>query len=88
MIDHPTRGILTAGTWARINTLVVQAGLAAIAVGVRHAFGSAGNVRIAEVLRQTRARSDAVTFVAHGVRATRGWITRCTRLFRCNGCCV
>lgn len=71
MINHPTCGILTAGTWARINTLVVQTGLAAIAVGVGHAFGSASNIWIAEVLRQTCARSDAVPFVAYGVGATR-----------------
>lgn len=71
MINHPTRGILTAGTWAGINTLVVQTGLAAIAVGVGHAFGSASDIRIAEVLRQTRARSYAVPFIAHGVSATR-----------------
>lgn len=70
MIDHPTRGILTAGTGTWINALVVQASFAAIAVSVGHAFRSAGNIWIAEVLRQTRARSNAVSFVAYRVSAT------------------
>lgn len=77
VVNDAARGALAAGARARIHTLVVQTSLAAVAVGVGHAFGSAGDVRVAEVLRQTRAGSDAVSLVAHGVGAARGRIARC-----------
>lgn len=85
VIDDATRGALAAGARARIHALVVQTGLAAVAVGVGHAFRSAGDVRVAEVLRQASAGSDAVSLVAHGVRAARGRIARCGVSYGCNG---
>lgn len=51
VIDYTTSGILAASAGARINTLIVQTGLAAVAVSVGHAFGSASNVWITKVLR-------------------------------------
>lgn len=68
-MDHAARGVLAAASRTRIDALVVQAGLAAIAVRVGHAFRSAGDVRIAKVLRQARAGSNAVPLVAYGIRA-------------------
>lgn len=82
MIDHATCGVLTATTRTGIDALVVQACLAAIAVRVGHAFRPAGDVRIAKVLRQTRARSNAVPLVANGVRTARRRIARRARLLR------
>lgn len=71
MIDDTARGALAACARAWIHALVVKAGPAAIAVGVSDTLRSAGDVRIAEVLRQARAGSDAVSLVAHSVGAAR-----------------
>jgi len=51
MIDHAASGVLTASAGARIDAFVVQTSLAAVAVGVGHAFRSASDVWITEVLR-------------------------------------
>lgn len=84
VIDDATCGTLTASTGAWIHALVVQTSFAAVAVSVGHALGPAGDIRVTKVLRQTRARSDAVSLVAHCVGATRRWIARCGVSYRCN----
>lgn len=85
VIDDTAGCVLAARAGARIDALVVQTGFAAVAIGIGHAFRPAGDIRVAEVLRQARARSDAVSLIAHGVRAARRWIARRARLLRCDG---
>lgn len=51
VIDHETFGVNTARSGARVDAFIVAAGLAAVAVRIRDAFGSATGVRVPEIFR-------------------------------------
>lgn len=67
--DAALRVIAASGLDARVATLVPNAGLASRTLGVKHALRPTSGVRVTEVIRHARARSDAacVNF-ARGVR--------------------
>lgn len=87
VIDYATSCSVSASVRARIHALVVQTGLAAIAVGIRDTFRSTSCVWITDIFRQASAGSDTVSFVANRIRSAWGWVARCARLFGSSGFC-
>ena len=78
VVVHAAFSSETADAGARIDTLIALTGLGAITVGVSQTFRAAALVRIAEVLRQTAAHSEAVVLSTLGVGATRrgvAWVS-------------
>lgn len=80
MVHHATSSTLAAGTRARVDALVVEASLVAIAVRIRDTFGPAAGVRITDVLRHAGAGPHAVSLVADSVGTAGGRVAGCTGL--------
>lgn len=72
VIDNVASRVLTAGSWARISTLVPDASLVPWAIVVEHALWPTASVRIALVIG--KAGTDAVGTLSVG--ATRGRVAR------------
>lgn len=71
MVDCSAIRVSSAGSGARIPTLVVQTGLRPVAIGADNALRSTTGVGIAEVLGETTARSGSVSFFADCVSTAR-----------------
>jgi hypothetical protein len=69
VIDHLTVRVLTASSRTRVLTFVSEAGSVGGTIRVDDALGATSFVRVAEVFRQTRARSGATLLSAHRVRS-------------------
>lgn len=76
MIHDLAIGVLSASSWARILTLIPNAGSVGWTVGIEDALGSATLVWIADVFRKTRARTRTVLFSADGVGTARRRLAR------------
>ena len=70
MVGNLTVSIGTAQARAWVNTLEVPALLGVGAVSVDHTFGSAGNIWVSKVVRNTLARGSSLSIIAHGIGAT------------------
>lgn len=71
MIDDTTFGVETAETRARINTLVVDAGLSGSTVGVEDTFRFTTLAGITKVFRKTLTNSRTVLIPTFGIGSTR-----------------
>lgn len=71
MVDNCAQCVEATSVQARIFALLIETGLGSIAVGVRHAFGLATDIRITKVFRNARARSRTSFFFAHGIESAR-----------------
>lgn len=76
MMYNFTFGIEAASTTTWINTFIVYTSFMPWAVGILNTFGSATQVRVAEVPCQTCAWSSTMQFFTYGIRATRWGYTR------------
>ena len=80
MVDDSALRIEATDSWARVDTVLVDAGEACDAVAVHHALWPAAAVRVTEVVRSAAADTRValhlrVSVGATGVRVTRisGW---------------
>ena len=71
MVDDSAFGVETAETRARINTLVVDAGLGRSTVGIEDTFRFAALTGITKVLRETLTNSRTVLIPTFGIGSTR-----------------
>lgn len=71
MIGHIAFGVRTARANARVHAFLIDAGLCMRTVAIHRAFGAAFDVRVAEVVGQTRTRSGIIADFANGIGAAR-----------------
>lgn len=81
MLDNIAVGVYAAGAWARINALFVLTGQVTGTTLVYDTLRSAVR-RTAHVIRQARARREAVDHPTLGIRSARRWDARIATRFR------
>ena len=72
---HLADGLSAANAWARIRTLLIDAGLSGRALGIGNAFGTAFR-RNAQIARQARTDRSGPYWPTVTVRPARRWIAR------------
>lgn len=86
VLHNLTLGIQAASTRTRVLALVVYARFTRIAICVRYTFWPTSCVRIAEILRQTYARSGSISLFTNCVSSAWRRITRVYRALGWYGC--
>lgn len=76
MVNDLTFGIGTAGSWARINAFLIEAGAIRRAFAVRNAFGPTFDVRVSVILGDASARPDLITFLTDSIDSAGSRVAR------------
>ena len=87
VVVHPTFRAEAADAGARIHALVALTGLGPVTVRIDRTLWTAALVRVAEVIRQTRADAKTVVLPAYGISAAfarEAWLLLRNR---CRSCC-
>ena len=87
VVVHPALRTEAADAGARIHALIALTGLGAVTVRIDRTLWPAALVRVAEVIRQTRADTKTVVLPAYGIGAAFAREARLLLRNWCRSCC-